>query len=76
MNSFRAMFIDDWKFVVKTAWSIRTGILAAFCAGMQEALPYLPWNIPPGLFVALTLLFALTTPFARVIDQKRAADGQ
>lgn len=64
------MFIQDWKDVLKKAWSIRLSLLAAFCGGAEVLLSLTDLGLPRGVFLTLSVLFSVATPIARLVAQK------
>lgn len=61
---------DNWKTIVKKAWSIRLMILAGLLSGIEVALPFFQDVIPRGTFAALSI-FAVGGAFvARLVAQK------
>ncbi|MDR6635503.1 hypothetical protein J2X72_004317 [Phyllobacterium sp. 1468] len=70
--------IDDWRSVLRKAWSMRLMLLAGLLSGFEAALPlldgFLP--IPQRLFAVLTL-FAVAAGFvARLIAQENLKGRQ
>ncbi len=61
---------DDWKVILKKAWSIRFMILAAVLSGIEVALPYFEEAIPQGLFAGLSALAVSAAFVARLVAQK------
>lgn len=71
--------LDDWKNVLKQAWSVKTSALAALFGGMQQAMPFIPPSLMGltleqatmigAVFGALGVLFATLVPVVRVVDQ-------
>jgi len=64
--------IDDWKHVLKRAWSIRLLILAGILSGLEIAFTVFVNNppIPPGIFAVLSGLTTAAAFVARIIAQK------
>lgn len=68
--------INDWKWVVTRAWSVRLIIVAALLSGLEVALSVLTamsWNpgFPPGVFAAFSGLVTFAALIARFVVQKR-----
>jgi len=74
--------VDDWKRILKRAWSIRLILLAGFFSGLEaliqvatlfiEELP-----IPRGLFAAISFIAANGAFVTRLIAQQNMKeDGQ
>ena len=47
---------DNWKDIVKRAWSIRFIILAGMLSGCEVVLPFFSDSIPDKLFAVLSFL--------------------
>jgi hypothetical protein len=64
--------IDDWRRVLKRAWSIRLIILAGILSGLEVALPIIDgWvTIPRGLFAGLSFVVVAAAFGARLIAQQ------
>ena len=61
---------EDWKLILRKAWSIKFGILSAIFAGVEIILPIIQSSIPRGLFAGLTLLSVTGGLISRLIVQK------
>lgn len=66
------MLIDNWRQVLKRAWSVRLILLAGLLSGLEVALPLLGgiYPIPTGIFAALTFLSVGGAFVARLVAQK------
>lgn len=62
--------VDNWRTIIRNAWSIRLILLAGFLSGLEVALPYFT-NIPSGLFSVLTLGVTASAFVARLVAQKK-----
>lgn len=62
--------IDDWKLILKKAWSIRLMILAGLLSGAEVALPFFVTVIPPGSFAIASAVVTAGALIARVLVQK------
>lgn len=64
--------IDDWRAVLRRAWSIRLALLAALLSGLEVLLPFLDGviAIPHGVFAALAGLTSAAAFYARLVAQK------
>ncbi len=67
--------LDNWKQVLKKAWSVRFAIMAAifsgleaFFLGMQDGL----FGLPHGTMIAISAIFSATSIYARVLDQPKS----
>ena len=64
------MMIENWRTVLRKAWSMRLMIVAALMSGVEIALPLFYDAIPRGAFAALSF-FAVAGAFvARLVAQK------
>jgi hypothetical protein len=71
--------LDNWEEILQKAWSVRLSALAAFFAGTQQALTYIPIGLIGltaeqsaaigGVFGALGGVCAALASVARVFDQ-------
>lgn len=61
---------DDWKVILRRAWSVRLMLLAALLSGAEFALPYFGDKVPPGVFAALGFVVTGAALVARFIAQK------
>lgn len=61
--------VDDWKKILRRAWSIRMAIIAAVFSGAEVALPYLGDAIPSGPLAALSFVAAAGAIISRVVAQ-------
>jgi hypothetical protein len=61
---------DNWKSILKKAWSMRLMALAAILSGVEVALPLFQDSVPRGVFAGLSI-FAVSGAFiARIVAQK------
>jgi len=63
--------IDDWRKVVKKAWSIRLMVLAAVLSGLETILPYFSDRIPVGVFAITSFIVTAFALLARIIAQPK-----
>ncbi|MBZ9922269.1 hypothetical protein LB579_31835 [Mesorhizobium sp. BR1-1-7] len=65
--------IDDWKAVLRHAWSVRLLFIAAVLSGLEVALPLLNGllPVPPLVFAALSGLCVCAAFVARFVVQKK-----
>lgn len=61
---------DDWRWIVRHAWSFRLTILAGLFTAAEAILPVFVDNFPRGLFAGLTLLAVIGGGIARVVAQR------
>lgn len=63
---------DDWKAVLKHAWSIRLGALAALLSGAEVVVPLFADTIPRNTFALLSFVTVVAAMVARVVAQPKA----
>ncbi len=68
--------VDNWRAVLRRAWSIRLILLAGLLSGIEVALPLVgdTLPIPPGIFAGLSFLFTAGAFVARFVAQKGVSD--
>jgi putative flippase GtrA len=64
--------VDNWREVLRYAWSLRLLAFAGILAGLQEALPLISTfvPIPPGLLTLLTVVTIAAAFVARFVAQQ------
>ena len=67
--------IDDWKKILKKAWSIRLLVIAGLLSGVEIILPLLVDSFPKGVFAALSFVFTAAAFVARIVAQKGFDNG-
>ncbi len=67
------MLIDDWREILRHAWSVRLIALAAILSAVEVALPLVQGmlELPTGLFAALSGLSTAGAFVARFLTQKK-----
>lgn len=66
--------VNDWRRVMRRAWSVRLIALAVVLTGLEVALPFLGDWIPPGRLGLLAGLVSAAALPARLIAQKGFED--
>lgn len=61
---------DNWRDVLKKAWSIRLMILAGLLSAIEVILPLWMYDLPRGLFAALSLAVVSGAFVARLLAQR------
>lgn len=69
--------VDNWRAVLKHAWSVRLLLVAAVLSGMEVALPLLNGllPVPPLVFAAFSGLCVCGAFIARFIVQEKLSGG-
>jgi len=70
--------VDNWRWVLRRAWSIRLMILAGILSGIEIALPILDGflDMPRGLFAAGSALTTAAAFVARLLAQQDEGDSR
>ena len=63
--------IEDWRHVLKNAWSIRFIVLAALLSGLEIVLPMFGDVLPRRFFAALMFSVTVAAAVARLIPQPK-----
>lgn len=61
---------DNWKDILKKAWSIRFLILAGLLSGAEVILPFFQDAIPRGAFAILSFLAVGGAFISRIVAQR------
>lgn len=61
---------DNWKEILRKAWSIRFMIIAAVLSGIEVILPFFNESIPKNIFAALSFVFVGAAFIARLVAQR------
>lgn len=61
---------NDWRWIIRHAWSFRLNILAGVLAAAEVVLPLFMYDFPRGLFAVLTLATVIGSNIARVVAQR------
>lgn len=64
---------EDWKAIVKEAWSIRLGALAALLSGAEVIVPLFADAMPRGWFALLSFVSVFAAMIARVVAQPKSS---
>lgn len=73
--------VQDWRAVIRKAWSIRLILIAGFFSGLEagvqilSALGKLPAWMPSGAFAALAFVASNGAFVTRLMAQKGLTDG-
>lgn len=71
-----AMLIDDWRGVLKRAWSVRLLAISFVLDGLEAAVNVITsWHVPvpvsPGVFAAFAALTTAAAGIARFVAQRK-----
>lgn len=61
---------DNWREILRRAWSIRFMILAGLLTGLEVVVPLLAGSMPHGMFAALAGISTCAALIARLVAQK------
>jgi hypothetical protein len=61
---------DNWKEILRKAWSIRLMLLAAVLSGVEVILPFFANSFPRGPFAAMSFLAVAGAFIARLVAQR------
>lgn len=70
---------ENWRAILKHAWSIRLMMLAALLSGFEAFLPWakevgwFEW-LPGGLFALVVLFISFAAMYSRLVVQKNITD--
>ena len=64
--------IDDWRTVLRKAWSVRLVLLVALLGALELVLPMFADLIPRAWYAVATVVLALVAAVARVVAQPRS----
>lgn len=63
-------FYDNWREILKRAWSLRLMALAAVLSAVEVGLPFFQDAIPRGVFAVLSMAAVAGAFVARLVAQK------
>lgn len=70
MTATRKIFLlDDWRSVLRRAWSIRFSLLAAAFTAAEVVVPLFGDILPRGVFVLLAFAASIGATIARIVAQ-------
>lgn len=70
MNFKNLQLYENWREILKKAWSLRFMALAALLSGIEVALPFFESSFPRGVFAALSAAAVAGAFVARLVAQK------
>jgi hypothetical protein len=62
--------LEDWKEILRKAWSIRFIVLAGVLSGIEVILPFFADAIPRGVFAILSFAAVSAAFVSRIVAQK------
>ncbi len=65
----RICLLDNWRCVLRRAWSIRFSLLAAAFTAAEVVVPIFSDVLPRGLFVLLAFAASIGATVARIVAQ-------
>lgn len=68
-------FIEDWRRVLRRAWSVRLMVLAAILSGGECVLPVVGQALPAGQLALLSAAATAAAFVARFLVQRGLAHG-
>lgn len=68
---------NDWKRIVRKAWSVKLMLLAALLSAGEVAVPLLEGvlDMPRGIFAAISGFLTFAALIARLLAQRSMDDG-
>jgi len=61
---------DNWKEILRKAWSIRFLVLAGVLSGIEIILPMFAEQFPRNVFAALSFIFVAAAFVSRLVAQR------
>lgn len=61
--------IQEWKWVICKAWSIRLGVISGIFSAAEVIMPLFENDIPRGVFAGLSGIVAMGAVVARFVAQ-------
>jgi hypothetical protein len=71
----RINLVDDWRTILRKAWSVKFNVLAAICSGAEIAVQiWQPAGVRPGVFASIAVCISIAAAGARVMAQKELSN--
>ena len=67
---------DDWRLILRKAWSVRLILLAGLLSGIEAVLPFFIDNVPTRAFRLATFVITVAALVARLTAQEGLSDGR
>jgi hypothetical protein len=61
---------DNWKEILRKAWSIRFMVIAAVLSGIEIVLPLFAEQFPRSVFATLSFIFVGAAFVSRIVAQR------
>lgn len=62
--------VEDWKAILKKAWSVKFNIVAALLGAIEVAIALIkPAGVPNGMFAGFAVIVSLAANGARIMAQ-------
>lgn len=61
---------DNWREILRKAWSIRFAAIAGVFSALEVLLPFYSESVPRGVFAGLSGLLTVAAIWARAVYQK------
>jgi hypothetical protein len=74
MAAKRISLIEDWRRVLKKAWSVRWMIVAGLLSGVEIVLPLFSDSFPRHIFAAMSFFAVFAALVSRFVAQKSMND--
>lgn len=68
----RLTLVQNWRRVLRRAWSIRLAAVAGVLTAIEAILPMFVADLPRGLFAALSAVVIVAAMIARIVAQREA----
>lgn len=68
--------VYGWRRILRRAWSVRLGALAALLSGIEVVLPLFADAFPRNLFAGLSFAAAVSAMVARLVAQPKMRDDR
>lgn len=69
--------VDDWRAILKKAWSVKFNIAATLFGAAEVVVALVqPASIPHGVFAGIAAAVSILSNVSRVMAQKELSDGQ
>lgn len=66
------IFKDNWRSILRRAWSVRLGLLAGLFSAAEVLLPLFADSVPRHIFAALSFVAVMGAVVARLLAQPKA----